>query len=370
MVKKTLILITILIAAMVLGNLQTPALAGDLAGYIFVASRRQAEITVIDSATDDVVGRIALPAIPSQVIALERGRRLAVGDAEARQVHFVDVLSGRVDRSVDVPVIPKVLHSNTTGTMLAILDPGAGSLALLPVRGGPAWPVPNVNDVNYVAFDVKGRLLAAHRSGVLVANAAGQREAELVVDPTNGAVTNVAADPGGEYAFAVQSEHGVVSVFDLRNTMRMLAALRLPVPVGGIVPSPDSQFLLIPVGGRAVASVSMWSLRETARIQGTATTSSVGLALFQSVAAIISRPERRLLLYDLRDRHEIAELRLPGTPEGGSSSPDGLKYYVALPDSGQIAAVNLVNRPTLHLIDGVGVGAWTVVPAVGINYCH
>ena len=136
------------------------------------------------------------------------------------------------------------------------------------------------------------------------------------------------------------------------------------------LPSPDGQFLLVPIGGNSVAVVSMWTLKETNRIRASGEVGSVGLALFQSVATIISRRQRRLLLYDLQDRHVITDLRLPGVPEQGAVSFDGVKFYAALSESGQIAAVHLTGRLTVHLIDGVGSGVSALVPAVGLSYCH
>ena len=97
---------------------------------------------------------------------------------------------------------------------------------------------------------------------------------------------------------------------------------------------------------------------------------SVGLTLFQSIAAIAVEPGHRLFLYDLQRRQPLANLRLPGTPEFGASSPNGLKYYLALADTGQAAVVDVAEHRISQVIDGVGPGAWAVVPAVGDSYCH
>ncbi len=67
------------------GTAQAQLSADDPASYMFVAARTRAEIAVIDSKTDALGRRIALPGIPSQILVLERGHRLVVGDAEAHQ---------------------------------------------------------------------------------------------------------------------------------------------------------------------------------------------------------------------------------------------------------------------------------------------
>jgi DNA-binding beta-propeller fold protein YncE len=353
----------------VTGTGQAQVSGRDPASYIFVAARTRAEIAVIDSKTDTLIGRIALPGTPSQIVALGRGARLVVGDAAAQQVRMVDVASGRVERSVTVPVTPRILQANQAGSMLAVLDPQAGKVALLRVAGGPPLPISGLEGARYAAFDPQGDLLVAHGTSVAIIDTVRQSRAELSADPGAGPITHLATDPGGEYAFVVQGERGVLSVFTLRNRTRV-AVLRLPAPLGRVVPSADSQFILVPVGRHAVSIVSDWTLRESGRIEVAGETGSVGLTLFQSVAAIAAEPGRRFLLYDLRDRRPLADLQLPGTPAFGAASPDGAKYYVALADTGQIAVVELTKRSTPRLIDGVGLGAWAVVPAVGVAYCH
>jgi len=352
------------------------AFGRDPARYVFVAARQQAEISVIDGRTDILIGHIPLPGIPTQFVALGKGARLVVADAAAKQVRILDVTTVRIERSVAIPFVPRILQANRTGTMVAVLDPELGEAALLQVAGGPPMPISGVKAARYAvfqppnaAFDREEHLLVAHGTRVAIVDVRGERNGELTADPDSGSITHLATDPGGEHAFVVQGERGVLSVFGLRDRTRA-AVLRLPAPLGRVVPSADSQFALVPVGGDMVSIISNWTLQESGRIKVAGEARSVGLTLFQSVAAIAEMPGRRLLLYDLRDRRAIADLQLPGTPEFGATSPDGGRYYVALSDTGQIAVVNLTEHPTVRLIDGVGLGAWAVVPAVGDAYCH
>ena len=97
---------------------------------------------------------------------------------------------------------------------------------------------------------------------------------------------------------------------------------------------------------------------------------SLGLAFFQSVATIISQSAQKAILYDVWNKRLIGEIRLPGRPGLGAASSDGAKFYVALPDTGQVATINLTTRRIERLIDNAGAGVWTVVPAVGSGYCH
>lgn len=336
----------------------------DPSGYIFVADRTRAEIAVIDSRTDVLVERIAVPAIPDQILALEKGARLVVADATAHQVRVIDVVGGLIEYSLSVPLAPRIISANKTGTMLAVLDPEAGKAALQSVAGGPPLPISGLMGARYAAFDLQGQLLIAHDADVATIAVTGQHKAELIADPDDGPITHLATDPAGEYIFVVQDERSVLTIFDRHNRTRA-AVLRFPAPLGRIV-----SFALLPVGGHAVSIISTWTFQESHRIEVAGSPVSVGLTLFQSVAAIAIEPGHRLLLYDLQNRHPLASLQLPGTPEFGASSPNGTKYYVALADTGQVAVVELTKHAALRLIDSVGLGAWAVVPAIGDAYCH
>jgi hypothetical protein len=167
-----------------------PAFAHDPANYVFTASQTRPDITIIDSSTDEVVGKITLPSIPGDMTALGRGRSLAIADRKASRVHFVDVLAGRVEREMDVPLVPDVLRSDRTGSAIAALDLSAGKVALSSTGIGAFQTLPDVSGATYIVFDANGRLLVAHHGGATIVDATGRRVvAELPVDSAEGPVT-------------------------------------------------------------------------------------------------------------------------------------------------------------------------------------
>lgn len=356
-------------AGLLLGLILKPAFADDPSNYLFAISETRPEVTIIDSSTDEVVGRISLPSFPGDMTVLGRGRSLAIADRKAGRVDFVDVRGRRVERVVDLPVVPDVLRSDTFGATLAALDLGTGAVALGSIEDSAFQTVADIPAATDVAFDAKGRLLVAHQAGATIVDAKRRKVAELAVDPGNGQMMDVAVDPGGDYAFVEQPLGGVVSVFDLHKAAR-LTVLHLPVPLGRIVPSQNSQFVLVPSGYKSISVVSTWTLKEMARIGIDVEPDSIGLALFQSVVTIISQSAQKVILYDLRDEHQSGEIRLPGSPGLAASSSDGSKLYVTLPDAGQVAVINLTLRRIDRLIDDVGIGVSKIVPAIGNEYCH
>ncbi len=357
------------LAALLAGFVMQPAFADDPANYLFATSATRPEITIIDGSIDAVVGRVSLPGLPGDMTVLGRGRWIAVADGKAGRIDLVDVPGRRVERAIAVPVAPDVLRSDATGATLAALDPGSGAVALGSIENSALQTVAGIPAATYIVFDPKGRLLVAHQGGATIVDATRRKVADLAVDPANGPVTDVAADPGGEYAFVEQPLRGVVSVFDLRTAAR-LTVLHPGAPAGRIVPSQDSQFVLVPSGHRSISVVSNWTLKEKARIVVDIEPDGVGLALFQSVVTMISQSARRVILYDLPDEQQTADIPLPGRPGLSAASSDGSKLYVTLPDTGQVASISLTLRRIEHVIDDVGTGVSAIMPAVGNGYCH
>ena len=356
-------------AALLAGLGLQPARADDPADYLFATSKDRPDITIIDSSIDAVAGRVSLPGIPGDITVLGRGRSLAIADRTTGRVDLVDVPARRVVRVLDLPLVPDVLRSDFTGATLAALNLGSGAVAIGSIEDSAFQAVSDMPPVTRIIFDVRGRLLATHENGATIIDASGRKAAELAVDPADGRAIDIAADPGGDYAFVEQPIGGVVSVFDLHQAARS-AVLHLPTPLGRIIPSQDSQFVLVPSGHRSISVVSTWTLKETARLDLDVEPDSIGLALFQSVVTVISQSARKVILYDLRDEHRTADIGLPGRPGSGAASPDGSKLYVTMPDTGQVAAINIALRRIDHIIGGAGAGVSLIIPAAGNGYCH
>lgn len=346
------------------------AVTPDPARFIFVASALDPTIAIIDSATDAVVSRIRLPAPPRQIAALNKGAELVASDAVVRRLYIVDTVSGVVKRQFDTGIAPDLLQVDRSGTLIAIADPEAGTVELIRLAGGPALRIPGLTGVRSMAFVPDGRLLVARGSRITLIETDGRTAEEFTAADRDGPIVQVATDPGGEYAFAVHGDRGVLTVFALKDST-VATRVRLPPPMGHLLPSADSQFVMIPVdGGRSLSIISTWTLKESARIRMSNGVSGLGLGVFQSVSVGLSRAERTVQAVDLRDRKRLVPLPMPGVPEAGAASPDGLKFYVALSDAGRVAVIDLQRSRVSSVIEDVVGGASAVISATGNAYCH
>lgn len=346
------------------------AAASDPSGFLFVVSPSASDIAVVDSGTDAVVSHIRLSALPGPVVALDRGANLLVASGIGHRLTVFDTLTGTIAAEYPTTVSPILLETAPDGLTLAVADPAAGAVEL--VRpGASATVVEGLAGLRSISFEAGGRLMVAHGSTVaLIEGRTGRSGPSLDIREADGPVTHLTATPGGDLAIVVQAERGVLSLFDLR-TLSRTARLVLPAPLGRPFPSPDNQFVLIPVDdGRALSILSTWTFRESGRLPLTAPVSGFGLGVLQSVFVGLSAASRSIQTVDLRDRRYLGVLDLPGMPKAGAPSADGTKFYVALDDGGRIAVVDLLRPSVIRIVETEIGGPVTVIPALDSGFCH
>ena len=343
----------------------------DPAGFLFVASAVDPVLAIIDSASDTTVAHVRLPEIPRQIIARNSGREVLAGAAAARKLYRIDTVAARIAGALATSIAPALLQIDRSERVLAIGNPDGDAIELVQLPDGPGRLVGGMPGVRSMAFTPGGRLLVGYGARIaIVAPQSARIESEFRLVEKDGPVTQVASTPGGEYAFVLQGDQGVLSIFDLKRSSRV-SQQRLPAPTGRLLPSPDSQFVLLPVaGGRAISVISTWTLKESARLPTAAAIDTLALGLFQSVSVAVSRAANTVQITDLRDRRSLAPLKISDGPTVGAISADGFKFYLALGDTGRVAVIDLLHAAVGRSIDAVVPGAALLVPATGTGFCH
>src|SRR3954469_4054498 len=138
--RPVLMLVLLVLANLGVAAMRNGAAAVSPTDLVFVASRVQAEVVVVDSTSDHIVGRIPLPDVPGQLLAMDGGRRLAASDPAHRKLHLLDAAARRIERGLDLPIVPTLVQINHTNSLLAAGDPNAGTAVLAPVSGEDPRP--------------------------------------------------------------------------------------------------------------------------------------------------------------------------------------------------------------------------------------
>lgn len=351
----------------------------DLSSLVFVASRASPEIAVIDSRVDRVIGHVVLPAVPHQFVLSDKTGRLIATHLAPRAVSVVDL------RSLETRVLPLEgrpdgLQISPDGDLVAIASRIEGAIVLLALHGEPSMRrIGGLPEPGAAIFDRRGQTLfvASRATGqLMVIDVAGARmvgridlTATAAAAGASSGISALARTPGGELGFALHGASGLVSVVDLRRR-RPVGTIRLPGPASQAFPTADSQYLLVPnERDGSVSLISTWSLKESARLPGARGVSGINTGMFDTIAVVISRDHDEAVLLDLLARRRLGEIPLRSHPETAVAAA-GLKLYVALSGSDQLAVIGLQARRLIGTIDGVGHRPWAVNMANALSYCH
>lgn len=353
------------------------AAAESMDNFIFVANRTSPEIAVIDIRRDEVVSRIAADDVPLHLLVSEEQRRLITTSAEKKSLAIIDFDSGETLHRLDLGFEPAFVQLGPEGNLIAV-GGARGGLALLSLESGQElFRIEDLAKTGYAMFGAKGeRLYLSHRGSgeVSVIELATGKVTEVIsldpVSPDSGGIAHISRTPGGRYGFALHRTGGGVSLLDLESKAA-IADIDLPGGHWRGFPTVDSQYLLVPNSDDdSLSVISTRTRRESVRFEGIRDMTGVNTALFGSVAFAFSRADKGVTVIDLQEQRIIDRFALPAAPETAATTTDGLKIYVALVESDQVAVIDVIRSKLVKTIDGVGEEPWAVFAAGGLNYCH
>lgn len=345
--------------------------------FIFVASRASPEIAVIDTRKDEVVSRIASDSIPLHLLASKEKRRLITTSKEKRSLAIIDFDSRELLYSLRLGFVPAFVQLGPDEHLIAV-GGEAGGLAVVSLETGQELHrIEGLGETGYAIFSAKGdRLFVSHRGSgeVSIVDLASGEVSQVIslkkVAPQSGGVAHITRTPGGRYGFALHRNGGGMTILDLKEETA-LAAVDLPGGHWRGFPTVDSQYVLVPNSeDDSLSVVSTRTRRESARFEGIRDMTGVNTALFGSVAFAFSRADKDVTVIDLQEQRVIDRFALPAAPETAATTTDGLKLYVALLESDQVAVIDVIRSRLVKTIDGVGGEPWAVFAAGGLNYCH
>ena len=365
-------------AQLALAPISLEGQAVELADVIFVANRTSPQVTLIDSRSEEVLGRIELSIVPTQIIALNQRRKLVAINSDESALGFADLYGVLPPREVYLGFRPDYLQTSPDGDLAAVSGSAAGVVALFEV-GGPRerQRFENLQTPGYMIFDKDGRrLFVSHRDSdavsVIDLDAGGIAKRIDLGEGAAGAggIAHLTRTPGGELGFALHRDRGLMSIINLETTERV-ATVALPGPAARAFPTADSQYVLVPnAADESVSMISTWTLKESARFSAASGMTGINTAVVETVALVLSEAERKAVLLDLRDERRLGEFALPARPETGVTAASGLKVFVALGDSDRVGVIDVVEGRLTKTIAGVGREPWAVFSAGGLSYCH
>ncbi len=356
--------------------------------YLFVPDRLLAQVTVIDTNKDAVIGRIAVGKVPHQVlVSVPLGKMIASNTAD-NTISIVDLRTFETRATLRLGSAPEHMELSPDGALLAVGNIQGGTVSLVDLaEERETARIAGLFEPHNLTFSRDGSRLyvanlgAGHVSVVDVARARIVAEIPVAeprllavkgTDPGAGyqGVINVTATADGHLGFAAHGEENALAVIDLDRGVKV-ASLSLGDRPWRAYATPDDRYMIVPNNGDGTVSVvSTASLQVVATLPGAAGVTGVNSDASGKTAFVISRAEEKVVLLDLESLRPAGEIALPGAPETGVLSPHGKKLYIALSGVGKMAVIDVPGRRLLRMIDDVGAEPWGTTMAGAGNYCH
>lgn len=221
------------IAFSVSGSLASPDFE-KLSDYAFVASRASSDIAVISVSDDQVVARLDLSKIPSQIVVSEGHRQLIATHADEQRVSIVDLDTGAVTKVIDPGFRPDILKLEDDLGMIALGRYGGDVITLISLDSMAIHASINgLEPVSDLMFGRDGkRLFIAQRDAGKVDVADVHRAAvvdQIVLAETDIGIRNLIRTPGGKTGLALHGENGLLSALSLDDGVQV-GGSRLPGP--------------------------------------------------------------------------------------------------------------------------------------------
>ena len=353
----------------------------DLLQYVFVVNQGSSEVVVVDTDSDSVVERIRLPSAPDEIILSEKSRKLLSSNLAGKSVTITSLDSLRQDAVITLDFPPSRMRLGSAGRMLVVGNRDVGAISIIDLETGQETHyIDGLEKPDYFIFGRDERFLyvasedATRLQVVDVGSGEIQEDIPLVQADTGkegvALVSALARTPGGQLGMVLRKDEAVMDVVDLRENSR-IKSVALSGSVDRIYPSANNQYLIIPDNDSGDVSVfSTWSLRELGVVPGAPDAAAVSIALFDSIAFVVSRERSSVLVFSIDDRRKLADIPMPAVPADSVVSVDGLKIYVALPGSGQLAVIDAIKLEVIAMIDDVGERPIDVITVRDLSYCH
>ena len=360
---------------------ETARALDDLLQYVFVVNQGSSEVVVVDTDSDSVVERIRLPSAPDEIILSEKSRKLLSGNLAGKTVTITSLDSLRQDAVITLDFPPSRMRLGSAGRMLVVGNRDVGAISIIDLETGQETHyIDGLEKPDYFIFGRDERFLyvasedATRLQVVDVGSGEIQEDIPLVQADTGkegvALVSALARTPGGQLGMVLRKDEAVMDVVDLRDNSR-IKSVALSGSVDRIYPSANNQYLIIPDNDSGDVSVfSTWSLRELGVVPGAPDAAAVSIALFDSIAFVVSRERSSVLVFSIDDRRKLADIPMPAVPADSVVSVDGLKIYVALPGSGQLAVIDAIKLEVIAMIDDVGERPIDVITVRDLSYCH
>lgn len=353
--------------------------------FVFIPSRGAPEVTIVSSFSDEIVGTINLPVQPDRVLVSQGVGSMIFSDTAAKTVSIYSFGTSAVVAAIEIPFFPEALVLSPNGRYAAVADEDIGSVGIVDlVKGTLHATFTGLDRPTKLAFGEDDLLLYVSDSLSNEVKVIDVQESKIInaigmsIGGSDGgsnmvnaeAISAVTRTPNGRYGLCVSPNGQRVAILNLGEQTE-IKSLRLGKDPSRPYGTADGRYMMVANNGDStVTIVSTDTFDVVATLDGTTDVTAINTGYFESFAFVISGAEKKAVTLDLMDLKNIGEIAFSGTPGPGVVTADGLKMYVALGDTNELAVVSVEEQALIKTISKVGHSPWGATMLQTNNYCH
>lgn len=356
--------------------------------FVFVSAHNANEVAVIDGKYDRVAARIAMPAVPKQLLVSAPTGTLVASVAGASTLEIVELAPGTGRARIDLGVQADNLVLSPDGYLVAAYSRASGTLTVASLQTRRVlFRLDGFSGAAFLTFSYDGSqiyVVSDQTVELAVVDLVQQRAIERIalldrestshaggaVSASSQGVSALTRTPDGRHGFVAVRALNIVLAVDL-STLKPVKWIRVGSRPLRPYATADARVVLVPNDGdRTVSVIDTTTLQVVATLPGAADVIAINTGWFESFAFVMSGSEKRIVVLDLNKFEKVADIDLPGVSGAGIVNGVGVRLFAPLAGNDQIAVID-TRRHALHaLIKGVGREPWAAAMAHSNNYCH
>lgn len=341
---------------------------------MFAADSVDNIIDVIDLKEEAVVFRIETKYQVDDVIATPYAPVLVFTNIERKLVSVYDLRTQEVAREIELPIAPRHMVLDTTGTKLGFSDSKDGGFVLFsPYAAAIIFTLedfPATTDVLFDPNDIDIYYSNGQAGTIGLIDTNTQRTFEIeVTDTANQILSSPSRSLDGRYVHVANESTGEVHSLNVfsKSIYRTFAIGESPARP---YTTPEGRFLYMmdEASGRFV-SIEQNGFGEYQDIVIGEGINLVTVGRFDRMNLVASSNNKKFYIYDNLSRSVIESGQFRHTPLDSQGSLDGRTAYVAFSDSPEIAIIDLEDHQIKYISAGNnGIGAFGI--GLSNNVCH
>lgn len=341
---------------------------------IFVGDQSENLIDVLSINGLETLYRIETSIRPDHILATPFASVLVYVDIQAKKAAFYDLRNKREAKVIDLPLVPRHVVLDTTGTKMGVSDDIEGGFALVDALGQSIeLALENFPATSDVLFDGNESdiFYSNEESGAIgILNTLTSETYEIpVTDQADQQLTAPTRSLDGRYIYV-----GNITSGEVYSLNAFSGAIFKTFDVGGTLArpytTPEGAFLYMmdQENGRLL-SVEQHGFTEFADVSFDQSVDMVTVGRFDHLNLFTSTENNHWSIFDNIKKSVVKQGEFRGQPVSALGSADGKFAYVALAGNAEIAVVNL-ERGSLEYVPATNNGSGAFTLGLSNNVCH